>query len=137
MGVDIDIIDDIMHESDMIRKKNIERLRSSDAVSFMINKVQECAVRDALVSHIGGKKEVRTPSGDIDILTECQVIEVKYFRSWKSGVGQVLAYGLHFPLLTKRLHLFAHKGELVSVMFTILNVLYVQQAQHVFSRVFQ
>lgn len=75
------------------------------------NRVRECSVRDALASFVGGEIEVRTPSGDIDVLSDTEVIEVKYYRQWKGGVGQVLAYGSHFPLLAKRLHLFAHAGD--------------------------
>ncbi|CAM9207616.1 unnamed protein product, partial [Laminaria digitata] len=71
------------------------------------NKVKEHAIRDALKSRIGGMPEVLTPSGSIDLLTINEVIEVKHYRKWKEGIGQVMAYGSHYPSRTKRLHLFA------------------------------
>ncbi|CAN0345307.1 unnamed protein product, partial [Pylaiella littoralis] len=63
-------------------------------------------VRDALKIRIGGMQEVLTPSGSIDLLTINEVVEVMNFRNWKEGIGQVIAYGSHYPSRTKRLHLF-------------------------------
>ncbi|CAM9194336.1 unnamed protein product, partial [Ectocarpus sp. 8 AP-2014] len=74
-------------------------------------RVRECVVRDALASLVGGTTEVETPSGYIDVLSETEVIEVKYYRQWKDGIGQVLAYQSHYPHLARRLHLFAHTGD--------------------------
>ena len=75
------------------------------------NKVKEHSVRDALSSRLGGMIEVLTPTGCIDCLTKNEVIEVKYYRNWKSGIGQVMSYGTNYPSHKKRLHLFAHKGD--------------------------
>ncbi|CAN0432261.1 unnamed protein product, partial [Pylaiella littoralis] len=66
----------------------------------------EHSVRDALCTRLGGLPEVLTPSGSIDVLTKTEVIEVKHYRSWKGGLGQVISYGVHFPFRKKRLHLF-------------------------------
>ncbi|CBJ33462.1 FirrV-1-A34 [Ectocarpus siliculosus] len=73
--------------------------------------VKECWVRDALASLVGGEPEVETPAGNIDVLSGTEVIEVKYYKQWKHGLGQVLAYHCFHPSLAKRLHLFAHAGE--------------------------
>lgn len=54
--------------------------------------MRECSVRDALASLVGGETELRTPSDLIDVLSEQEVIEVKYCHAWKSGLVQVLAY---------------------------------------------
>ena len=70
------------------------------------NRVKECSVRDALVSLVGGESEVETPAGFIDVLSDAEVIEVKYYKQWKHGLGQVLAYQSFYPRLAKRLHLF-------------------------------
>lgn len=75
------------------------------------NRVKECSVRDALASLVGGESEVETPAGFIDVLSGTEVIEVKYYKQWKHGLGQVLAYQSFYPLLGKRLHLFAHVGD--------------------------
>lgn len=73
-------------------------------------RVSECLVRNNLASMVGGQVEIETPAGFIDVLSDKEVIEVKYYRQWKHGLGQVLAY----PLLTKRLHLFAHTGDVAT-----------------------
>lgn len=52
-----------------------------------------------------------TPSGCIDCLTKYEVIEVKHYRNWKSGIGQVISYASHYPSHDKRVHLFGHKGD--------------------------
>lgn len=75
-------------------------------------RVSECLVRDALALVVGGEIEVETPAGFIDVLSDTVVIEVKYFKKWKHGLGQVLAYQSFYPRLSKRLHLFAHMGDL-------------------------
>lgn len=74
-------------------------------------RVKECSVRDALACIVGGEAEVQTPYGRIDVLSGTEVIEVKYYKQWKHGLGQVLAYHSFYPSLLKRLHLFAHIGE--------------------------
>ena len=75
------------------------------------NRVKESAIRDDLLSVVGGEKEVETPSGFIDVLSASEVIEVKYYKQWKAGFGQVLAYQTYYPRLAKRLHLFSHIGD--------------------------
>lgn len=67
---------------------------------------QEYVYSDALAMKLGGKREVSTPAGFIDVLTESQLIEVKAVVCWKHAVGQVLMYGLYYPLHQKRIHLF-------------------------------
>ncbi|CAM9277491.1 unnamed protein product, partial [Ectocarpus sp. 12 AP-2014] len=73
--------------------------------------VKDSFVRDKLCGGVGGQKEVQVPSGFIDVLSDTQVIEVKYYRQWKGGLGQVLAYHAYYPHLAKRLHLFAQVGD--------------------------
>ncbi|ACH46757.1 unknown [Feldmannia species virus] len=67
----------------------------------------EAVIRDKLAESLGGKTEVRTPCGRIDVLTSTEVIEVKHYRMFLHGYGQVMGYGEYHPLLKKRLHLFA------------------------------
>ena len=69
----------------------------------------EAIYRDKLAAKSKGKTEVQTPDGRIDILTKREVIEVKSAAAWKHALGQVLAYGKHYPSHQKRLHLY---GEL-------------------------
>lgn len=53
-----------------------------------------------------GEREVNTPSGRIDVLTDSAVIEVKESSAWKGGLGQLQAYQIYYPEHSKRLHLF-------------------------------
>jgi hypothetical protein len=52
------------------------------------------------------QREVPTLAGNIDILTERELIEVKSVKSWKCAVGQVLVYAQSYPNHQKRIHLF-------------------------------
>lgn len=69
-------------------------------------KLQEKAIRDQLMSVLGGQPEVSTPVGRIDLLTNSEIIEVKNVADWKSAMGQVLAYASFYPQHIKRIHLF-------------------------------
>ncbi len=61
-------------------------------------RISEQDVQNELHSYIGGLREVQIIGvGVIDILTEEELIEVKGSRQWKSALGQVLCYGLHYP----------------------------------------
>jgi len=59
-----------------------------------------------LQSSLGGKVEVRTLAGNIDLLTSDQIIEVKGVKEWKSALGQIIVYGKYYPSHQKRIHLF-------------------------------
>ncbi len=91
-----------------------------EAISSVVNKrgsrighVQtEQLVTKALCETMSDcKREVRTLAGNIDILTQSEIIEVKKIINWKSGVGQVLIYGHYYPSHQKRLHLFGETQE--------------------------
>lgn len=68
--------------------------------------VAEKVYSDALAQALDGKREVITPVGRIDVLTESEVIEVKHISGWKAAVGQVTLYAAYYPDLGKRIHLF-------------------------------
>lgn len=74
----------------------------------------ESRIRDCLHEQLGGLKEVTTPAGRIDLLTDSEIIEVKHVSDWKSAMGQVLAYSGFYPEHKKRIHLFGKKRELPS-----------------------
>ena len=82
-------------------------------------RVRENCVRDALAQTLNGKTEWLTPSGAIDVFTTNEVIEVKHFKNWKGGIGQILAYGSQYPMHRKRLHLYARAGENASKQFEL------------------
>jgi hypothetical protein len=63
------------------------------------------------------KREVPTFAGNIDLLTDRELIEVKSIKSWKCAVGQVLIYGQSYPTHQKRIHLFGEASrEFVSMI---------------------
>lgn len=64
----------------------------------------------ALAEREGGQCEVRTPAGNIDVLTSRYVYEVKTARLWKAALGQVLAYARTYPDRKPRLYLFGERG---------------------------
>ncbi len=66
----------------------------------------EKVVQKRLSRSLGGKMEVLTPVGKIDILTSTEIIEVKVAKSWKGAMGQIIAYGYFYPSHQKRIHLY-------------------------------
>lgn len=77
-------------------------------------KCREKEIQKTLALQLGGKTEVKTPSGNIDLLTEWEIIEIKNGGDWKSAIGQVISYGEFFPFHRKRVHLF---GEIPANTF--------------------
>jgi len=75
------------------------------------NKAKESDYSNALALSLNGKREVSTIAGNIDILTQTQIIEVKPVAMWKHALGQVLAYSTFYPSHQKRIHLFGETQE--------------------------
>lgn len=64
---------------------------------------------------LGGKIEVETETGFIDLLTSTEIIEIKSGKNWKHDLGQILIYALDYPEHSKRIHLFdIEKDEIIS-----------------------
>jgi hypothetical protein len=53
----------------------------------------------------GGDREVETPAGAIDLLTDTEVIEIKHVHNWKDAT-KVLVYHTYFPDRKPRIHLY-------------------------------
>lgn len=70
------------------------------------NKSEEKRIQRKLAKSLNGQMEVCCKSGDIDILTEDEVIEVKKIQDWKFAMGQVLAYSCEYLDRSPRIHLF-------------------------------
>lgn len=54
--------------------------------------------------------EVKTPVGNIDILTPTQLIEIKASKNWKAAIGQLQSYATYYPHHQKHLYLFGDLG---------------------------
>lgn len=80
-------------------------------------RLTEKDVQVQLHAIVGGDMEVVTPVGNIDILTDTEIIEVKEAKSWKNAIGQLLTYGYYYPNHQKRLHLFGkyHYSSLILI----------------------
>lgn len=65
-------------------------------------------VQDALLKVVGGKKEVYTEAGAIDILSANELIEIKVVHSWKNAIGQLMVFSHYYPRRRLRLHLFGN-----------------------------
>jgi len=70
------------------------------------DKVLEKSIQEKLHKLYGGKREVTTPVGRIDLLTDTEIIEVKESNGWKAALGQIISYGSFYPDHRKRLYLF-------------------------------
>jgi hypothetical protein len=75
----------------------------------------EKAIRDRLHQELGGQVEAPTKFGPIDLLTTTELIEVKEFPDWKTGLGQILAKSSCYSDRAKRLHLFGKPINLKNI----------------------
>jgi hypothetical protein len=64
-----------------------------------------------LAEAVGGVREIKTPAGVIDILSDDLIIEVKSCKSWKHAIGQILVYGHYYPSKTKLVALFGNVSD--------------------------
>lgn len=65
----------------------------------------ENAIQILLQQREGGEREVETPGGRVDLVTDEYVIEIKHISRWIEG-AKVLVYAKHFPTKKPRIHLF-------------------------------
>jgi hypothetical protein len=96
----------------------IEEWKNSDARNNQTYNTSLCAIvpdihestekeiQLRMQKELDAESEVKTGSGYIDLLTDDQVIEIKYGSNWKHAIGQVYVYGSYYPDREKRIHLF-------------------------------
>lgn len=70
------------------------------------NAQKERAVQQTLLKKLGGKIEVKTNAGYIDLLTKDSLIEIKCYDDWKAGIGQLVAYSHGYKNIKRILYLF-------------------------------
>jgi hypothetical protein len=71
--------------------------------------------RNRLHQELGGQVEAPTKFGPVDLLTVTELIEVKEFPDWKTGLGQILAKSNCYSDRAKRLHLFGKPVNLKNI----------------------
>jgi DNA-binding MarR family transcriptional regulator len=102
----------------------IKKLVSLDLIQMPDNrqdfKAIERKVTESLKAALGGKTEVKTPVGRIDLLTDTEIIEVKNIGEWKGALGQLLIYSLHYPNHKKRIHLFGKNIDGLAMISDII-----------------
>jgi hypothetical protein len=68
--------------------------------------VHEKEIQQRLKKMFGGEREVHTPVGFIDLLTDTQLYESKRAAQWKGAIGQLLSYSKFYPDRELVLYLF-------------------------------
>ncbi|MGL5926215.1 hypothetical protein [Chroococcidiopsis sp.] len=94
---------------ELVEKRVYVRMNGGSLVGLYSE--PEKRIKFRLQSIVGGKTEVKTPLGRIDLLTDIEIVEVKPFKDWKAAIGQVLVYGSFYPNHKKRIHLFDRQEQ--------------------------
>jgi hypothetical protein len=66
----------------------------------------EADVRQRLAVELCGEQCVVGKFGEIDLMTDREVIEIKFVKKWTHALGQVLAHSKSMPDKTPRVHFF-------------------------------
>ena len=66
----------------------------------------EFDVREILHSQLGGQLKVPTEFGEIDLLTNDKIIDIKEFKDYKKALGHILVYSEKYPTHQKCVYLF-------------------------------
>lgn len=88
----------------------------------VFKKSDEKKIQLKLAHQLNAKVEVPTAMGNIDILTDAEIIEVKCWCSWKCALGQILAYGYFYPEHQKRIHCYGKFPENSATIKDFLNM---------------
>jgi hypothetical protein len=85
----------------------------------------EQMVQVGLQSREGGEREVETPVGFVDLVTDEHVVEIKHVKDWKEG-AKVLLYSQFLKSKKPRVHLFggyaAEFREMVERCYSAIGV---------------
>ena len=73
----------------------------------MNNRQKEKEIQLRMARELNAQMEVKVRNGRVDLVTAEEVIEIKEWKSWKNGIGQLLMYAISFPSYKSlRLHCF-------------------------------
>lgn len=93
----------LKHRSVVISEADLKELLDELCVD---EKVREKNIQEKIQRMFGGQREVHTPVGYIDLLTDTQLIESKRASQWKHAFGQLLSYAKFYPDRELVLYLF-------------------------------
>ena len=82
-------------------------------------KVKEKMIQEKIQKMFGGKREVHTPVGYIDLLTDTEILECKLAKDWKGAIGQVISYHRFYPDREKALYLFGSCPKNISECYQL------------------
>ena len=82
-------------------------------------KVREKDVQEKIQRMFGGEREVKTPVGYVDLVTDEMIIECKIAKDWKHSFGQIEAYSKFFPNHEKALYLFGECPQNLSECYKL------------------
>jgi hypothetical protein len=95
----------------------------ADEIQLQTRQGTEFDIQRRLHAELGGRMEVYTPAGRIDLVTDTEVIEIKRIAAWKDAFGEVLAKGITFPKHHKRIHLFGPSDKRLDMIKTYCETL--------------
>lgn len=76
-------------------------------------------IKEKLARKLGGKKDVNTTIGFIDILTDDEVIEVEGAENWQRALGKILSYEEYYPRHQKTIYLFGELGAKEEIIWRV------------------
>ena len=98
---------------------DVEELRKYLDKVAKEDKIAEKEIQAKVQKMFGGQREVRTPVGYIDLVTDTQILEVKEASSWKHSLGQIIAYHPFFQTKEKVLYLFGACPQNISECYKL------------------
>lgn len=108
--------------SDSQKEPPVQEQRVIEVTQYKSHKKKEELIRDKVAQNLGGRVEIWTASGKIDVETEDEIIEIKPAKEWKSALGQILSYAVFLPNKKKRIHLFGVNGESKEVIEKVCSI---------------
>lgn len=79
------------------KENNDEYWNTIKTMKFDFNNCKEKDIQSKLKHKLNGQIEIPTPFGDIDLLTDTKIIEIKTYENWKHALGQILVYSECYP----------------------------------------
>ena len=106
------------HSNELVRQALDETRRSNDWCMTVINELSrrsttqlEKEVERQLQAKIGGYRQVSVRNTwKVDLQTNSEIIEIKYWRDWKHAIGQINTVARYFDQ-DRRIHLFWRPTE--------------------------